>query len=155
MLISHLRPRKQSLNHRLCKLFQLDDSYFILGYKVYYTTRKGDPIEARRVKRTPNQKIRLEGLVANTTYVVCVSPYNSAGDGPVSDDFSVLMLTGGKLAMHIVFHCFILKELSVGLSVRKMCLTCWFSSKLIILRYFSSLSSRIWMLYNCVYQKSI
>lgn len=91
---------------------------------MYYTTRKGDPIEARRVKRTPNQKIRLEGLVANTTYVVCVSPYNSAGDGPVSDDFSVLMLTGGKLAMHIVFHCFILKELSVGLSVRKMCLTC-------------------------------
>ncbi|VDK74350.1 unnamed protein product [Dibothriocephalus latus] len=66
----------------------------ILGYKVYYTTRKGYPISARQVKRSANQKIHLQDLLANATYIVSVSAYNAAGDGPISDDVSVLITPG-------------------------------------------------------------
>ncbi|KAM7536321.1 hypothetical protein Aperf_G00000082779 [Anoplocephala perfoliata] len=66
----------------------------ILGYKVYYTTRKAYPLSARQVKRTPNQKIRLEDLLPNATYIISISPYNAAGDGPMSDDHYSLILPG-------------------------------------------------------------
>ncbi|VDM31784.1 unnamed protein product [Hydatigera taeniaeformis] len=74
----------------------------ILGYKVYYTTRKAYPLSARQVKRTPNQKIRLEDLLPNATYIVSISPYNAAGDGPMSDDHYSLILPGGKSTSHLV-----------------------------------------------------
>lgn len=63
---------------------------------MYYTTRPEYPISARQVKRTSSQKIQLEDLMPNATYIVCVSPYNAAGDGPVSNDYSSLILPGGK-----------------------------------------------------------
>ncbi|VDN99441.1 unnamed protein product [Rodentolepis nana] len=66
----------------------------ILGYKVYYTTRKAFPLSARQAKRTPNQKIRLDDLLPNATYIVSISPYNAAGDGPMSDDHYCLILPG-------------------------------------------------------------
>ncbi|KAL5960921.1 Receptor-type tyrosine-protein phosphatase F [Taenia solium] len=74
----------------------------ILGYKVYYTTRKAYPLSARQVKRTPNQKIRLEDLLPNATYIVSISPYNAAGDGPMSEDHYSLILPGAPLIGYLM-----------------------------------------------------
>lgn len=77
-------------------------TFALQGYKVYYTTRKAYPLSARQVKRTPNQKIRLEDLLPNATYIVSISPYNAAGDGPMSEDHYSLILPGGKSLTHFL-----------------------------------------------------
>lgn len=71
------------------------------GYKVYYTTRKAYPLSARQAKRTPSQKIRLDDLLPNATYIISISPYNAAGDGPMSDDHYCLILPGGMFTYYL------------------------------------------------------
>ncbi|CAH8437384.1 unnamed protein product [Dicrocoelium dendriticum] len=66
----------------------------ITGYKVYFTTRPEDPLSSWLVSRTTEERLQLTQLVPNATYYLRASAYNTAGDGPISEQLPVVITPG-------------------------------------------------------------
>ncbi|KAL5963763.1 Receptor-type tyrosine-protein phosphatase delta [Taenia solium] len=66
-----------------------------LGYKVYYSKHLRNKLDQWQSLQTTKPQAVLQGLVKMATYYLKVNAYNSAGDGPLSDAFPIIVNPGG------------------------------------------------------------
>ncbi|KAM3183175.1 hypothetical protein ACTXT7_010853 [Hymenolepis weldensis] len=65
-----------------------------VGYKVYYSTHLRNKLEQWQMIQTNKPHAVLQGLSSMATYYLKVSAFNSAGDGPLSDAFPIIVNPG-------------------------------------------------------------
>ncbi|CDI96853.2 receptor type tyrosine protein phosphatase [Echinococcus multilocularis] len=66
----------------------------LLGYRVYYSTQLRNKLDQWQTLQTTKPHAVLQGLVEMATYYLKVNAFNSAGDGPLSEAFPVIVNPG-------------------------------------------------------------
>lgn len=66
------------------------------GYNVFYNRNPQAPLDHWQKVGTQFESVKLEKLFTSETYHIRVSAQNSAGDGPLTDPYEVLVKFGSK-----------------------------------------------------------
>ncbi|VDN10260.1 unnamed protein product [Dibothriocephalus latus] len=66
------------------------------GYNLYYSMQLRAQLDRWEVVKTTQSHATLRGLRYGATYFLKVNAFNSAGDGPVSEAFPIIVTPGGR-----------------------------------------------------------